>query len=103
MDKSIEEIENEITVLEGQIEQIRIENSFRKETSGIEHSTSKSTLTMSNPFDEHDSGLVSGRPSEYEDLSGTETCDREEYSGARPKVRLSTGRAEDRKRQTFRG
>jgi hypothetical protein len=83
MDKSIEEIENEITALQQQIEEIRFENSFRKETSGIEHTTPKSTLAMSNPVNEHDSGLKSGRPSKNADLSGTETCDREEYSGTK--------------------
>ena len=100
MDKSIKEIEHEITVLEGQIEQIRIENSFREETSGIEHSTPKSTLRVSNSVDEHDSGLASGRPSEYADFSRTEACmyGREEYSGVRPNVRFSTEKVEEKEK-----
>lgn len=91
-EKTVEEIEDEISALEEEIEQIRVANAFLGNSRMMSHSTPKpyASTAVLRTERETDSGVASERPSDFPMSYRDDTRVKDTYNGARPKVKFST-------------
>lgn len=90
--KTVEEIEDDISAIEEEIEQKRVANAFLGDSRMMSHSTPKpyAHTAVSGTERETDSGVISQRPSDFPMSYREDTRVKDSYNGARPKVKIST-------------
>lgn len=91
-EKTVEEIEDEKSAIEEEIEQIRVANAFLEDSRMMSHSTPKPYASTAVLGTEREtvSGIVSERPSDFPMSYREDTRVKDTYNGARPKVKFST-------------
>lgn len=91
-EKTVKEIEDEISALEEEIEQIRVANAYLGDTRMMSHSTPTpfASITVLGTERETDSWVVSEGPSDFPMSLREDTRVKETYNDARSKVKFST-------------